>query len=116
MSDKHFPPMMSLAMREAEQNNKKTWPGWGDKPEVCPNCEGWGFFSLTVALAGPFNNPTQGHESTMSDRIDGRTVWYSVKTTAYQCPDCQGGTRVYAGQQRPVERAVRELVQDYTDR
>lgn len=116
MSEKHFPPMMSLVMREAEQNNKKTWPGWGADYNKCPNCGGWGFFSLTVAQSGPFNTPTVGKDSTMSDKLNGRTVWYSVKTFTFQCPDCKGGTKVDGGTFRPVARAVSELVDDYTDR
>jgi hypothetical protein len=113
MNNKNFPPMMSAMMREAESANRKTWTGWGEGHK-CENCGDWGFLSLVVAQRGPFNTPSTGKNSTFSEMRNGKVVWYEVKTYTFQCPDCQGGTRVTDDEYRPVKRKVEELAERWS--
>jgi len=111
MDSKKFPPEMTAAIKASKI---ASWVNHGGDFTTCPNCGGWGFFSLVTALSGPFNHPSN-YGSTSSDKINGNTVWYSTITNTYTCPVCKGNKYYKDEQQRPIHQPVIQLEKEWTD-
>ena len=89
--DRVFPPLMKAIMHEP--GIKQAWVS--DFPHVLPgecyNCAGSGFLTLQIALSGPYHSPSMDKVlSSKSDIINGKLMWWGVKTQTFCCPVCGG--------------------------
>lgn len=110
-------PEFSREMQEKIQQPdvKKCWINHGSNFKACPNCGGWGFFSLVIAKGDPYRSPSMKGSST-SEVTFGRVVWHNTETTVHICPVCKGalraGEEVYVPVNKFVPRRGDETIQD----